>query len=158
MGVYAARLVPVVAQAMVRLGVRHAFVVHGDGGLDELSLSGPSQVAEVMDAGTGDRIRTYTITPEDVGLKRAPLSTLRGGETAQENAAILTRVLALEAAPEQGPRRDVVLLNAAAVFVAAGRAVDLSAGVRLAALTIDSGAVKQLLSALRDFGPTPPSV
>ena len=84
MGVYAARLVPVVAQAMVRLGVRHAFVVHGDGGLDELSLSGPSQVAEVMDAGTGDRIRTYTITPEDVGLKRAPLSTLRGGETAQE--------------------------------------------------------------------------
>ena len=158
MGVYAARLVPVVAQAMVQLGVRHAFVVHGDGGLDELSLSGPSQVAEVMDAGTGDRIRTYMITPEDVGLKRAPLSTLRGGETAQENAAILTRVLALEAAPEQGPRRDVVLLNAAAVFVAAGRAVDLSAGIRLAAQTIDSGAVKQLLGALRDFGPTPPSV
>lgn len=158
MGVYAARLVPVVAQAMAQLDIRHAFVVHGHGGLDELSLSGPSEIAEVNNAGLNGGIRTYTITPEDVGLHRAPLSTLRGGETAHENAEILTRVLALGGAPEQGPRRDVVLLNAAAVFVADGRSVDLAAGVLLAAHTIDSGAVKRLLSALRTFSPTPPSV
>ncbi len=162
MGVYAARLVPVVAQAMAQLGVRHAFVVHGDGGLDELSLSGPSVVAEVKAAevkatGPGDGIETYTVAPEDVGLPRAPLRTLQGGETASENADILKNVLALDgAAPEQGPRRDVVLLNTAAVLVASGHAPDLSGGVPLAAQAIDSGAVKRLVDALRTFSPASP--
>lgn len=158
MGVYAARLVPVVAEAMVQLGIRHAFVVHGDGGLDELSLSGPSFVAEVnlVPGVAGDtQIKTYNVTPEDVGLQRAPLSALRGGETAPENAEILQRVLALESAPpEQGPRRDVVLLNTAAVFVAAGQTLDLASGIRLAAQTIDSGAVRRLVTNLR--APSPP--
>lgn len=145
MGVYAARLVPVVAEAMAQLGVHHAFIVHGDGGLDELSLSGPSQVAEVNASG----IKTYSLTPETFGLEQAPLSALRGGETTRENAEILKSILALGgAAPEQGPRRDVVLLNAAAVLVAAGRVPDLARGVQLAAQTIDSGAVHRLLSTL----------
>lgn len=154
MGVYAARLVPLVAQAMVQLGVQHAFVVHGDGGLDELSLSGPSDVAEVMPSGANTAIRTYRITPEEVGLARAPLSALRGGETAQENAEILEHTLALTGcSPQRGPRRDVVLLNTAAVFVAAGMSRDLLGGVRLAAETIDSGAVQRLLAALREVRP-----
>ncbi len=154
MGVYAARLVPIVAEAMVELGVRHAFVVHGAGGLDELSLSGPSEVAEVNGSEPGARIRTYRISPEEVGLQRAPLSTLRGAESAQGNAAILKNVLALDGArPERGPRRDVVLLNTAAVFVAAGKVLDLSAGVHMAAETIDSGAVDRLLIALRGAPP-----
>ena len=148
MGVYAAHLVPLVAQAMVQIGVHHAFVVHGDGGLDELSLSGPSEVAEV-NASANNAVRTYRITPEELGLKRAPLHALRGGETAQENADILGRILALtDHAPEQGPRRDVVLLNTAAVFVAAGIAENLPGGVRLAGETIDSGAVRDMVNRL----------
>lgn len=150
MGVYAARLVPVVAGAMAQLGVRHAFVVHGEGGLDELSLSGPSEVAEVEHAGSEVRTTLYRVAPEDLGLRRASLDTLRGAEDAEGNAAILKGVLALEDhSPEQGPRRDVVLLNTAAVLVAAGHSRDLLTGVQEAAQSIDSGAVRKLVLALR---------
>ncbi len=150
MGVYAARLVPVVAEAMAQLGVRHALVVHGAGGLDELSLSGPSEVAEVIGSGTRTEVKRYIVLPEDLGLERAPLAALRGGENVQENAAILGGILGLDgAAPERGARRDSVLLNTAAVLVAAGRVPDLGAGVGMAALTIDTGQVRRLLDALR---------
>ena len=87
MGVYAARLVPLVAEAMTMLGVRHAFVVHGHGGLDELALSGPSEVAEVREG----EVRTYTINPEEYGLRQASSETLAGGDAAA-NAAILEAV------------------------------------------------------------------
>jgi anthranilate phosphoribosyltransferase len=145
MGVYAPHLVPLVAQAMALLGTHHAFVVHGDigngsGGLDELSISGPSQVAEVRD-GT---VTLSTLTPEDAGLKRAPIETLRGGG-AQTNAAILEAIFA----GERSPRRDVVLLNAAAVLVASDLVSTLTEGIAKATQTIDSGAVKTLLTALR---------
>lgn len=144
MGVYAPHLVPLAAEAMVLLGTRHAFVVHGDtgsseGGLDELSISGPSQLAEVRD-GT---ITLGTLTPEDLGLRRAPIDSLRGGD-ATTNAAILRAIFS----GEHGPRRDVVLLNAAAVLVTAELAPDLPTGLLLAAKTIDSGAVTELLSTL----------
>jgi len=144
MGVYAPHLVPLAAEAMALLGTRHAFVVHGDtgnseGGLDELSISGPSQLAEVRD-GT---ITLSTLVPEDLGLRRAPIDSLRGGD-ATVNAAILRSIFA----GEHGPRRDVVLLNAAAVLVTAELAPDLPAGLILAAKTIDSGAVTELLTAL----------
>ena len=89
MGVYSARLVPVVAEAMTMLGVRHAFVVHGDGGLDELALSGASQVAEVRNG----FVCGYAVTPEEFGITRAPLSTLDGGD-AIANAAILREIFA----------------------------------------------------------------
>jgi len=139
MGVYSARLVPVVAEAMTMLGVRHAFVVHGDGGLDELALSGPSQVAEVRDG----VVREYIVAPEEFGMERAPLSALEGGD-AVANAAILRAIFA----GERGPRRDVVLLNAAAVLVAAGLAETIVAGVALAAKAVDDGAVERLVRAL----------
>ncbi len=145
MGVYAPHLVPLVAEAMALLGTRHAFVVHGDtgsggGGLDEISISGPSQVAEVRN-GT---VTLSTLTPEDAGLKRAPIETLRGGN-AETNGAILEAIFA----GERSPRRDIVLLNAAAVLVASDLVPTLTEGIAKAAQTIDSGAVKTLLAALR---------
>jgi anthranilate phosphoribosyltransferase len=144
MGVYAPHLVPLVAEAMAMLGTRHAFVVHGDnglgGGLDEISISGPSQIAEVHNG----VVSLSTITPEAAGLARAPMSTLLGGD-AQTNAAILESIFS----GEQTPRRDIVLLNAAAVLVAADLAPDLLNGVALAARTIDTGTVTSLLASLR---------
>lgn len=143
MGVYSARLVPLVAEAMTMLGIQHAFVVHGDGGLDELALSGPSEVAEVFDGG----VRQYIVTPEDFGLQRAPLSALEGGD-ATANAAILKAIFS----GASGPHRDVVLLNAAAVLVAAGRASGIREGVTVAAQTIDSGEVTKLIQNLQNVG------
>jgi anthranilate phosphoribosyltransferase len=153
MGVYSAHLVPIVAEAMRLLGTRHAFVVHGyvDGsrskGMDELSISGPSQIAEVR----GDQVTLAEIAPELAGLKTTPISSLRGGD-AQANATILRAIFA----GEKGARRDVVLLNAAAVLVTAGSvpsqpsklAEALRAGVALAARAVDTGAVSALLADL----------
>jgi anthranilate phosphoribosyltransferase len=148
MGVYSPHLVPLVAEAMALLGTRHAFVVYGDkladisstSGLDEISISGPSQLAEVHNG----IVTLSTITPEDVALQRAPLEALRGGN-ATTNAAILNTIFD----GEQSPRRDIVLLNAAAVLVAADLAPDILNGVALAAKTIDSGAVTNLVANLR---------
>lgn len=168
MGVYAAHLIPTVAEAMRLLGVRHAFVVHGavgapaphtatggapgqgvsrSQGMDELSISGPTELAEVH----GDAITFDRITPEQVGLQSAPIESLRGADAAT-NAAILRAIFA----GEPGPRRDVVLLNAAAVLIAAGlipastafRIEAFRAGIALAAKTIDSGAVTALVADL----------
>lgn len=156
MGVYAAHTVPLVAEAMAQLGTRHAFVVHGtaeepDGtvrGLDEFSISGPTHLAEVHNG----VVTLSTLTPEEVGLQRAPMESLLGGD-AQENARILAAIFS----GEKGPRRDIVLLNAAAVLVAADLAPDLPVGIALAARTIDSGAVERLLEDLRSTreGATP---
>jgi len=145
MGVYAPHLVPLVAEAMAMLGTRHAFVVHGNNGtndgkgLDEISISGPSQLAEVHNG----IVTLSTITPEDAGLTRAPIEALRGGD-AQTNAAILTAIFS----GERSPRRDIVLLNAAAVLVTADLAPDLLTGVTLAARAIDTGAVTELIASL----------
>jgi anthranilate phosphoribosyltransferase len=144
MGVYSARLVGPVAQAMTLLETRHAMVVHGDGGLDELALSGPTDVAEVRYSPQAHEILQTKVSPEDLGLTRAPLSTLTGGD-ASENAAILMAIFTGEA----GPRRNVVLLNAAAVLVVAGCVRDLSEGVARAATAIDSGAITRLVESLR---------
>ena len=144
MGVYAPHLVPLVAEAMVLLNTRHAFVVHGDtgsasGGMDELSISGPSQLAEVHNG----IVTLSTITPESVGLPRASIDTLQGGD-ARTNAQILTAIFS----GEKSPRRDIVLLNAAAVLVTAELAPDIPTGIALAARTIDTGAVTELVAAL----------
>jgi anthranilate phosphoribosyltransferase len=146
MGVYAPHLVPLVAEAMAQLGIRHAFVVHGAAatpngpGLDEISIFGPTHIAEVHNG----IVILSTITPEEAGLTRAPAESLIGGD-AQTNAAILTSIFS----GEPGPRRDVVLLNAAAVLVAADLAPDLRTGAALAARTIDTGSVTNLLTNLR---------
>ena len=146
MGVYAPHLVPLAAEAMVLLNTRHAFVVHGEtsvhtgrAGMDEFSISGPSHVAEIHNG----IVTLSTLTPEDVGLTRAPIETLQGGD-ARTNARILTAIFA----GERSPRRDIVLLNAAAVLVTADLAPDLPTGIALAAKTIDSGAVAQLVTHL----------
>lgn len=148
MGVYAQHAVALVAETMALLGTRHAFVVHGiaeeaDGtirGLDEISISGPTYLAEVCN----EVVTLSTITPEEFGMTRAPMSALAGGG-AQENAEILRSIFS----GERGPRRDIVLLNAAAVLVAADLSPDLPTGIALAARTINSGAVTKLLDHLR---------
>ncbi|MBI3954283.1 MAG: anthranilate phosphoribosyltransferase [Chloroflexi bacterium] len=138
-GVADTALAPKMAAALQLLGARHVLLVHGQDGLDELSLSGPSAVWELRDG----RVREYTVTPEDAGLTRAPRAALAGG-SAQENAAILRGVLS----GERGPRREVVLLNAAAALVAADRARDLREGAHLAAQSLDSGWARQKLEGL----------
>lgn len=143
LGVYAAPLVPLIAETMVKLGVRHGFVVHGDAGLDEIALSGETEIAEV----TNGRTRRWNFSPKDAGLSRAPLATLQGGDAA-ENAAILQTIFA----GETGPRRDIVLVNAAAALIAAGIASDFRTGIDRAAQAIDSGAVRHTLAALVEFG------
>ena len=161
MGVYAPRLVPLVAEAMTLLGVVHAFVVHGTfcaatpsphqistSGMDELSLSGPSLVAEVRSGTTNSTVQTVQITPEGFGFTEIPISALAGGN-AHHNAAMLSSIFGLDGQAEQGPGRDVVVLNAAAVLVAAGRTANLADGIALARETIDTGAVAQRITALR---------
>ena len=140
MGVYQSRLVPLVANAMILLDIQHAMVVHGDGNLDEIALSGRTQIAELRDG----KVTEYTISPEDFGLQRAPLTALAGGN-ANDNAMILKEIFA----GKPGPPRDIVLLNAAAVLVVSGLANNLRDGIRLAAQAIDTGAVQSLVSALQ---------
>jgi anthranilate phosphoribosyltransferase len=129
-----------VAGTLALLGARHAFVVHGRDGLDELTLNGISDVAEVRE----HTVRNFTLLASDAGLNPAPLQALAGGD-AQQNARLIEAILQ----GELGPRRDVVLLNAAAALVIAGLAADFSGGVRCAADTIDSGAGLRLLALLR---------
>lgn len=144
MGVYSDRLVWPVARAMTHLGVRKALVVHGWGKLDELALSGPSELISVQEHEPGETLTQSTVTPEQFGLRRAPVRDLAGGPDAASNAAILRAVFS----GERGPRRDVVLLNAAAVLLVAERTPDMQTGVALAAETIDSGAASDLLANL----------
>jgi anthranilate phosphoribosyltransferase len=139
-GVYAAEGVNLVAETLARLGVRHAFVVHGRDGLDELTLNGISDVAEVRE----QTVRNFTVEAGEGGLAPAPVNALAGGD-ARENARLIELILR----GELGPRRDVVLLNAAAALVVAGRAADFVGGVRIAADAIDSGAGLRLLAQLR---------
>jgi len=139
MGVYAERLVPLVGQALAMLGTEHAFVVHGSDGLDELTITGWSSVAEVV----GGEVRLTQVRPEDAGLARSPIEALRGG-SAKENGEILRAILQ----GERSPRRDVVLLNAAAVLVTAGLAGNLRHGAERAAAAIDSGAAMRVLEKL----------
>jgi len=138
LGVARAELAPMIAAVLAKLGTHHALVVHGDGGLDELSLTGQSHVHEVRD---GD-VREFFVSPEELGLAPAPLAEVKGG-TPEENAVKLRQVLA----GGRGPLRDIVALNAAAALVAADIAPDLKAGVTAAAGAIDSGAAKARLEA-----------
>ena len=138
-GVGAGSLLQRMAGALSTLGSRHALVVHGGDGLDEITLSGPTRVAEVVDG----QVREYEIAPEDVGLDRVPVGALAGG-TPEENARAARRILG----GEQGPQRDVVVLNAAAALLAADLVPDLTAGVTRAAEAIDSGAAQKKLEGL----------
>src|SRR5436190_12579433 len=137
-GVFAERWVAPLAQVLGALGSERAWVVHG-GGLDEMSTTGETSVAEFREG----QVRLFTVTPEAVGLERAALADLTGG-TPKENAEALRRLLA----GEKGPYRDIVLLNAAAAFLVADKVETLRDGVALAAQVIDDGRARASLDKL----------
>lgn len=126
------------ARVLGRLGTNRAMVVYGEDGMDELSITGPTQVWEL----SGGQVNSYTITPEDAGLKRASLDDIRGGSL-ERNLELFRGVLQ----GASGPAQDVVLLNAAATLVVAGKADDLRGGVSMASEAINSGAAKEKLEA-----------
>ena len=142
LGVFSEEVIGLVAATLAELGVERAFVVHGAGGLDEISLAGETMVAEVR----GGAVRRFTVTPEEFGVARAPLESIRGG-TATENAALIVRILE----GQDGPARDIVVVNAAAALVAAGAAADFREGAGLASFVISSGAAGKKLAALAAF-------
>lgn len=137
-GVFAPQWVVPMAEVLGRLGAEHAWVVHGSG-IDEITTAGATNVAEFRDG----RVRSFEVVPEDAGLPRATLDDLKGGEPAH-NAALMRGVLA----GDNGRLRDIVLFNAAAAFIVAGRAADLREGVAIAADTIDSGKAATILDRL----------
>jgi anthranilate phosphoribosyltransferase len=142
LGVFSEDVMDLVAAALAELGVERAFVVHGAGGLDEISLAGETMVAEVRDGA----IRRFTVTPDEFGVARAPLQSIRGG-TAAENAALIRRVLE----GEPGPAREIVVVNAAAALVAAGIAANFREAAGLASFVIASGAASEKLASLAAF-------
>jgi anthranilate phosphoribosyltransferase len=142
LGVFARERVEVLAHVLRALGTRHAMVVHGSDGLDEITTTGETFVAEVREGA----VTTWTLAPEDLGLRRARLEQLAGG-TPEENARRMESLLAGEA---EGPLADVVALNAAAALVVAGRAGDLGQGLGLARELLAGGAGARKLDALRE--------
>ncbi len=141
-GVYSAELVDKLAEALSMLGLRRALVVHGMDGLDEITITGPTRIAEVREG----NIRTYEVTPEEFGMERASIDAISGGDAAA-NAAIIQSVLDRE----ESARRNVVLLNAAGALVAAGKADHLADAMSSAAKSIDSGAAASKLQELVRF-------
>jgi len=142
LGVADGSLVEKLALVLRSLGCHHALVVHGEDGLDEITITGKTQICELKDGCT----KSYSISPEDFGLPRASLDSLRGG-TANENATLLRKILA----SAQGPQRDVVLMNAAAALVAGDRASLLEQGIDLAQEVLDSGRALAKLEQLIEF-------
>ena len=139
LGVYREELVEPLARVLLSLGCKRGFVVHGRDGMDEITLTGPTLVAAICD----NRVDLQTIEPEQFGLHRCRLEELQGGD-AHQNAAIITAILS----GEDGPRREVVLLNSAYALVAAGLAADVAAGLEQAAAAIDEGRVRKTLAEL----------
>jgi anthranilate phosphoribosyltransferase len=141
-GVYSREVIDLMVATLTEIGTQRAFVVHGADGLDEISLSGETFVAELREGA----VKRYTLTPEDFGMSRAPIETLRGGN-APENAELIREVLK----GQPGPRRDVAVMNAAAALVASGIAANFQHGAQLAANAISSSLAQKKLAALVAF-------
>lgn len=141
-GVYDARLTPIVAEVLGRLGINEAWVVHGLDRIDEISISDRTQVSHLIDG----RVDTFLIAPEDVGLQRADHTAIKGGEVS-ENVRVVSAVLS----GEKGPHRDVVVLNAAAALVVGKQAESLREAVQMAGEAIDSGRAQAKLDSLREY-------
>lgn len=141
-GVYSLELVEKLAEALSMLGLRRALVVHGFDGLDEITITGKTRIAEAH----AGQVRSYEVEPEEFGMRRAGLQEIAGGDAA-ENAAIIRSVLS----GEKSARRDVVVLNAAAALVAAGRAEHIGGAIPIAMKSIESGAAGEKLQALVRF-------
>ena len=144
-GVFEGDFVEPLAGVLQRLGAEHAWVVHGHDGLDELTTTDETRVAELKDG----KVRSFYLDPSDLGLAGASLADLKGGD-AEENAALTLAVLK----GETGPRRDIVLLNAGAALVVAGLAPSLKDGVAQAAASIDKGKALEKLEALKRLSQT----
>ena len=142
LGVYKKELTAVMARVLGNLGLKRAFVVYGMDSLDEVSITGPTQISELRNG----KIKTYKITPEKFGFKRAALRSIKGGG-AETNAKAVLSVLK----GEKGPRRDIVLLNSAYALIASGTADDVRGGVIIAKESIDSGRAMNKLQQLKDF-------
>jgi len=142
LGVFDAELTEMMAETLGRLGSKHALVVHGLDGLDELSTLGPTQVSELR----GGEVSTYTVEPEQFGLPRATAEDLAGGDPDQ-SAQVLVEAIS----GEGSARRDIVLLNAGAAIYVGGKADDTAEGVSIAAATVDTGAATGKLAALREM-------
>lgn len=139
LGVYEPGLTETMAQVLERLGVETAYVVHGAGGLDEISTLGPTKISCLRQGA----VKTYTVNPEEYGFSRVQLEDIQGGE-AKQNAQITRKILA----GQKGPYRDIVLLNGALTFMAGGLATDIPAGIRIAEETLDSGRALEKLEQL----------
>jgi anthranilate phosphoribosyltransferase len=139
LGVGASSLAPLMVRVLKDLGHERALVFFGEDGIDELTTTGPSRVFELK----GGTVSEYELEPEEIGLHRSRADDLKGG-TPPENAQLLRQVLE----GESGPRRDVVILNAAAAILAAGRAADWKEGTAIAIESVDSGRAKQVLNRL----------
>jgi len=142
MGVYASDLTEKMAQVLNNLGTKEAFVVFGKGTFDEISICGPTTVSHLKE----QKVDTFEVRPEEYGFKRADPAEIRGG-SAEENARIILDILG----GERGPKRDMVLLNAAAAFVAAGLDRDFKEGIERAKNSIDSGRAREKLDSLVKF-------
>ena len=138
-GVFDRAWIEPMANVLGKLGAERAWVAHGSDGMDELTTTGPSYVAEL----DGGAVRTFKVSPGDVGLATASLDDLKGGD-AEHNAAALSALL--DGAP--GPYRDIVVYNAGAALVVAGHSPDHTAGVAAAAVSIDTGAARGKLADL----------
>jgi anthranilate phosphoribosyltransferase len=141
-GAFSVRAAEIMAQALARLGIDRAFVVHGSDGLDEITTTGPTTVFQVEEGG----VQKGRWVPADFGLPVAAIEDLQGGDT-EANASIIRAILGAEA----GPKRDVVVANAAAALFVARKAIDLKAAVAMAAESIDSGAARAKLERLVEF-------
>ena len=143
LGVYDPSLTEPIAQTLKNFEVKRALVVCGEGNIDEMTTTGSTRISEVH----GGEVSTYSMTPEEVGLQRATLADIKGGETAEASAEQVRSVLG----GQKGPLRDMVLYNAGAAIMAAGKVTSVKEGVGVAAGVIDSGAAKAKLEALVAF-------
>jgi len=142
LGVYESRLTETMAAVLKKLGIQKGLVVHGHDTLDEMSITGKTKITEFK----GGRVKTYIIKPEDLGLKRGKLIEIEGGDK-KKNAEVIVEVLK----GARGAKRDIAVLNAAAVFMIAGRAKNLNEGIELANQSIDSGEAFNKLERLIRF-------
>lgn len=142
LGVYSEHLTVIIAEVLKRLGDQHAFVVHGLDGMDEITTTNKTKVCELV----GNNIKSYYLNPEDIGIKKADISDL-AVSTPDESAIAIKEVLD----GVHGPKRDVVLLNAAAAIIAGGLAEDFTEGLKIAAQSIDTDSAKNALKKLTEI-------
>ncbi len=140
LGVFSKELTEPMAHVLAQLGSKRALVVHGEGNLDELTVTGETRISELRDG----KVNTYSIQPEEFGFTRASIDQLQGGDTVEESAAQMRAILG----GETGAKRDMILLNSGAALMAAGTVPDLKAGIIQAAEVIDSGAAANKLDQL----------